>query len=89
LQWKALEIKKSSLGSSVTWNSSSFCPTQTTFTVEWSNSVLISRGFLSDQKFLNYLKYLEYFKTPEYLRYIRYPICLKILEKLQDADFVE
>jgi mediator of RNA polymerase II transcription subunit 31 len=51
--------------------------------------VLISKGFLADPKFLNYLQHLEYFKRPEFLRYVRYPVSLKMLEKLRDPSFVE
>lgn len=44
---------------------------------------------MADPKFQNYLKYLEYFREREYIKFIRYPICLKMLEKLQDEQFVQ
>lgn len=54
-----------------------------------SDAVLIDNKYLDDPAFRNYLRYLGYFREPKYLKYIRYPICLKVLDKLSDEDFVK
>lgn len=48
----------------------------------------MTKGYFDDPKFLNYLKYLNYFNQPQYFRYIRYPISLKMLEKVQDPEYI-
>lgn len=49
---------------------------------------MIENKFFDDERFCNYLEYLTYFKSSEYIQYVRYPLCLKILEKILDKDFI-
>ncbi|KAM3130544.1 hypothetical protein pb186bvf_017353 [Paramecium bursaria] len=45
------------------------------------------RQYIDDDCFINYLKYLCYFKDPKYFKYIQYPMCIKILDCLQNQEF--
>lgn len=49
---------------------------------------LIEKQFFNDTNFHYYLKYLNYIKTPELIRYIKFPIALKMLDNLQNEAFV-
>eukprot|EP01017_Pseudomicrothorax_dubius_P015704 TRINITY_DN17987_c0_g1_i1.p1 TRINITY_DN17987_c0_g1~~TRINITY_DN17987_c0_g1_i1.p1 ORF type:complete len:118 (+),score=15.14 TRINITY_DN17987_c0_g1_i1:64-417(+) len=61
---------------------------------------LSDEGYFEQRAFRAYLKYLTYWKQWPYIRFIRYPVCLKVLEiltenegrlieKLSDKHFLE
>ncbi|CRG94568.1 mediator complex subunit 31, putative [Plasmodium gallinaceum] len=45
---------------------------------------LYENKYFDDKKFLNYLKYLNYWRSKPYIFYIHFPICLYVLEILND-----
>ncbi len=49
---------------------------------------LITNKFFEDENFLYYLKYLDYIRNSRLIRFVKYPICLKMLENLQNPRFV-
>ena len=48
---------------------------------------LAQNGFLKKEEFVNYLKYLLYWKQPHYSRFVKYPVCLHMLDLLQFESF--
>ena len=48
---------------------------------------LAQNGYLKKKEFVNYLKYLLYWKDTKYAKYIKFPICLNLLELLQHESF--
>lgn len=50
---------------------------------------LAKQGYFGEASFRNYLRYLNYWKTPEYAKFIEYPICLSVLELVQDDCFLD
>lgn len=51
--------------------------------------VLAQNRYFTKPEFVGYLKYLLYWKRPEYAKYLVYPHCLAMLDRLQDASFRE
>ena len=49
---------------------------------------LIENKYFDDENFLYYLKYLEYIPNSSLLKFVKYPICLKMLENIQNPKFV-
>lgn len=45
---------------------------------------LYKSGYFEDPIFVDFLLYLEYFKRPSFRNYLTYPICLSILDSLND-----
>ncbi|XP_065558608.1 mediator of RNA polymerase II transcription subunit 31-like isoform X3 [Artemia franciscana] len=45
------------------------------------------QGYLKDPAFVNYLKYLQYWKEPHYAKFLKYPMCLSLLDLLQHESF--
>ncbi|KAI4291298.1 mediator of RNA polymerase II transcription subunit 31 [Pancytospora philotis] len=43
---------------------------------------LYNRGFFADAAFKAYLRHLLYFKSPDYCKYLLYPQCVPIVERL-------
>ncbi|SCO94199.1 mediator complex subunit 31, putative [Plasmodium malariae] len=50
---------------------------------------LYDNKYFNDKNFLNYLKYLNYWRSKPYIFYIRFPICLYVLEILNDSKINE
>ncbi|KJP86729.1 hypothetical protein AK88_03641 [Plasmodium fragile] len=50
---------------------------------------LYENKYFSDKRFLNYLKYLNYWRTKPYVFYVQFPICLYVLEILNDSKVDE
>lgn len=50
---------------------------------------LYREGYFARDDFKGYLRYLLYFKTPEYSKFLVYPQCIPILEKLVQEDILK
>ncbi|KAJ3390208.1 Mediator of RNA polymerase II transcription subunit 31 [Lobulomyces angularis] len=50
---------------------------------------LAQQQYFNSKPFLNYLNYLKYWQRKEYSTFIVYPICLEILDLLQNPSFRE
>eukprot|EP00878_Enallax_costatus_P000804 GHUV01000928.1.p1 GENE.GHUV01000928.1~~GHUV01000928.1.p1 ORF type:complete len:134 (+),score=39.30 GHUV01000928.1:134-535(+) len=48
---------------------------------------LATHQYFDDDAFFNYLKYLEYWKKEPYVTYIRFPMCLLMMNLLHDESF--
>ena len=49
---------------------------------------LLQHGYFEDENFLYYLKHLEYLKDDRIFPLVRYPIAFKMLENMQNKDFI-
>ena len=49
---------------------------------------LIAHKFFENQNFIYYLKYLDYIRRSSLIHLIKYPICLKMLNNIQDPNFI-
>ncbi|AFN84002.1 Rad5p-binding protein [Encephalitozoon romaleae SJ-2008] len=47
---------------------------------------LAHEGYFESEEFRSYLRYLEYWRRPEYSRFLSYPQCLAILERLNNGN---
>ncbi|SCM06634.1 mediator complex subunit 31, putative [Plasmodium chabaudi chabaudi] len=50
---------------------------------------LYDNKYFNDKNFLNYLKYLNYWRSKPYIFYVNFPICLYVLEILNDKNVHE
>lgn len=50
---------------------------------------LYNNNYFKDSHFIKYLKYLQYFGEPAYSKFLVYPQCIPILEKLLSENILE
>ena len=49
---------------------------------------LIKHNYFEEETFLYYLKHLDYLKDQKMIKFIKYPIALKLLQNIQDTEFI-